>query len=58
MPFAPNRPHAHIWCSAVTGGRSAITTRQGHWPNTLVHALLVRVVTLEAFVRLANNGQI
>ncbi len=30
----------------------------GALANHLVHAVLVRVVTLEAFVRLANNGEI
>jgi hypothetical protein len=30
----------------------------GHLADHLVHAALVRVVTLEAFIRLANNGQL
>jgi len=30
----------------------------GKMSEHLIHAALVRVVTLEAFVRLANNGQL
>jgi hypothetical protein len=30
----------------------------GALADHLVHAALVRVVTLEAFIRLANNGQL
>ena len=47
--------------SSVLGGdgwklRDYFTS--GKLSEHLIHAALVRVVTLEAFIRLANNGQL
>lgn len=54
-PFARGMPTAPMWCSAATDGLRDYYT-SGALADDLIHAALVRVVTLEAFVRLANNG--
>ena len=42
--------------SRVTAGASATTSPSHRLSEHLIHAFLVRVVALEAFIRLANNG--
>jgi hypothetical protein len=56
MEGGADRKGVELRCRPVALDYAGVTS--GDLSDHLIHAALVRVVTLEAFIRLANNGQL